>query len=159
MVLTSLFLEDFHSHVSSSFQDLYSMKAFSDVTLVSDDQTQFQAHKSVLSACSPVMKSICLSSPDTHSVIHLTGVEQQVLQSIIEFMYIGEARVNQNYISEFIKISKGLQLEDVENIEQIENDLKHKNVDVVQDNDLYDDHNVKNETNSVINTIDEFLNL
>ena len=151
MVLTSLLWEDFQSHVSSSFQDLCSTKSFSNVTLVSDDQTQFQAHKSVLSACSPVLKSIFLSNPDTHSLIYLTGVQQQVLQSILEFMYIGEATVSQNYIREFMKVSKRLLLEDVGNIEQIKTDPNHKDVDGV--------HHDKKETNSVVNTIDEFLNL
>ena len=40
------------------FKDLYEEGRNSDVTLVSDDQTQFKVHKIVLGACSPVFKKI-----------------------------------------------------------------------------------------------------
>ena len=48
----------FSEHLQLMFKDLYEEGKNSDVTLVSDDQTQFKAHKIVLSACSPVFKKI-----------------------------------------------------------------------------------------------------
>lgn len=40
------------------FKDLYHEELYTDITLVSDDQIQFEAHKIVLSDCSPVFKRI-----------------------------------------------------------------------------------------------------
>ena len=40
----------FTDHLQLMFKDLYEEDNYSDVTLVSDDQTQFKAHKIVLSA-------------------------------------------------------------------------------------------------------------
>ena len=48
----------FTDHLRLMFKDLYEEQQHSDVTLVSDDQIQFKAHKIVLSACSPVFKKI-----------------------------------------------------------------------------------------------------
>ena len=50
--------DTFSEHINLMFKDLYQEAKHSDVTLVSDDQTQFKAHKIVLSACSPVFKKI-----------------------------------------------------------------------------------------------------
>ena len=53
----------FNTDLALSLSDLFKVNTYSDVTLVSDDQIEFKAHKSVLSACSPFMKDLLL---DTH---------------------------------------------------------------------------------------------
>ena len=45
----------FSDHLKFMFKDLHQEGRYTDVTLVSDDQSQFKAHKIVLSACSPVL--------------------------------------------------------------------------------------------------------
>ena len=50
--------DTFSDHLKLIFKDLYQEGKFTDVMLVSDDQTQFKAHKFILSACSPVFKKI-----------------------------------------------------------------------------------------------------
>ena len=50
--------QTFTDHLQLMFKDLYEEGRNSDVTLVSDDQTQFKVHKIVLGACSPVFKKI-----------------------------------------------------------------------------------------------------
>ena len=44
----SLNWHTFVDHTSELFDDLYSSKRYADITLVSDDQTKFIAHKFVL---------------------------------------------------------------------------------------------------------------
>ena len=61
----------FSDHLQLMFKDLYEGGKNSDVTLVSDDQTQFKAHKIVLSACSPVFKKIIDNNPTQNSPIWL----------------------------------------------------------------------------------------
>ena len=48
--------DTFTEHIQWMFRDLHQEGRYTDVTLVSDDQTQFKAHKIFLSACSPVLK-------------------------------------------------------------------------------------------------------
>ena len=59
----------FTDHLLLMFKDLHEEGKNSDVTLVSDDQTQFKAHKIVLSACIPVFKKIIDNNPSGITVI------------------------------------------------------------------------------------------
>ena len=100
----------FHTNISSSLSDLYTETSSTDVTLVSDDQIQFQAHKFVLSASSPVMKNLLLNNPHSHPLIYLRGVKQQELGSILQFMYHGEAAIQLNSVNMFLQNAKDLQI-------------------------------------------------
>ena len=100
----------FHTNISSRLSDLYTETSSTDVTLVSDDQIQFQAHKCVLSACSPVMKNLLLNNPHSHPLIYLRGVKQQELGSILQFMYHGEAAIHQKGIHILLENAKDLQI-------------------------------------------------
>ena len=100
----------FHTNISSSLKDLYTETSSTDVTLVSDDQIQFQAHKFVLSACSPVLKNLLLNNPHSHPLIYLRGVKQQELGSILQFMYHGEVQIDKSNINTFLQGAKDLQI-------------------------------------------------
>ena len=53
------------------------------VTLVSEDKKHFKAHKVVLSACSPVFKSIFGDSIMSNSIIYLRGIQSLETESIL----------------------------------------------------------------------------
>merc|ERR1711994_665363 len=95
------------------FKDFYEKENHSDVTLVSDDQTQFKAHKIVLSACSPVFKNIIDSNPGQHSLIYLRGVQSYEVESILQFMYLGEGRFYHERMGEFIKVAQDLEVKEI----------------------------------------------
>ena len=80
----------FTSHAQDLFQNLLETQEFSDVTLISDDQHQYRVHKFKISACSSVFKNILSSNP-LNSSIYLRGVHHEELESILQFMYFGEA--------------------------------------------------------------------
>ena len=98
---------DFSSHLGSTLQELVTEGQFADVTLVSDDQHQIQAHKIVLSAGSQVQKQILTNNPHSHPLIYLKGDKKSELSSILQFMYCGEATKNQYSINEFMERSGG----------------------------------------------------
>ena len=103
----------FSEHLNLMFKDLYKEGRYSDVTLVSDDQTQFKAHKIVLSACSPVFKKIIDSNPSQHPLIYLRGIQGYEMESILQFMYLGEGKFYQERMGEFIKVAKDLEVKDI----------------------------------------------
>ena len=70
---------------SRAFYD-FTENSFYDVTLVSDDQKPFQAHRYVLSIFSPVLKNILFNNPQSHPLIYLRGVNHQELYSILQFI-------------------------------------------------------------------------
>ena len=103
----------FSDHLKMMFKDLYQEGRYSDVTLVSDDQTQFKAHKIVLSACSPVFKKIIDNNPSQHPLIYLRGIQSYELESILQFMYLGEGRFYQERMGEFLQVAKDLAVEGI----------------------------------------------
>ena len=101
-------------NLSTSLSNVFTENSYSDVTLVSDDKIPFHAHKYVLSASSPVLKNILLNTPQSHPLIYLRGVKHKELESILQFIYLGEASFYNNNINRFIQAAKDLQIKQME---------------------------------------------
>ena len=68
-------------------------KFFADVTLVSDDKKQIKAHRYILSACSSVFTEILqINTNSNHPVIYLRGIQYSEIESIFQYIYLGEAK-------------------------------------------------------------------
>jgi len=102
--------KDFSCSASNTFKNLLSDKDFTDVTLACDDNKQISAHKVILSSCSKLFQSILLKNPHQHPLIYLTGVKYAELQSIINFMYVGQTEVEQADLEQFLMSARKLQI-------------------------------------------------
>ena len=80
---------DFQSNCTYAFRDLREDKDFLDVTL-SCGEEQIQAHKVIISACSPFFRDVLRKNPHTHPLLYLKGVKFTHLQSLLTYMYRGE---------------------------------------------------------------------
>ena len=82
---------------------------FCDVTLVSDDFHQFPAHKIVLSAFSPILEKLLISSnqKNDQTVLYLRGFNSLDLQTMLRFMYGGEV-LTENIDEGFKQLSSNL---------------------------------------------------
>ena len=109
----NLIWHKFSDHLQLMFKYLYEEEKHSDVTLVCDDQTQFKAHKIVLRACSPVFKKIIDNNPSQHPLIYLRGIQSYEMESILQFMYLGEGRFYYERMGEFIKVAKDLEMKEI----------------------------------------------
>jgi len=98
---------DFESNLSVAFKDLRDDKEFFDVTLVCDD-SQVQAHKLILSACSPLFRRILLRNPHHQPLLYLRGVKFDDLLSVLNFMYHGEVNVAQEELNSFLSVAEDL---------------------------------------------------
>merc|ERR1712183_314315 len=100
---------DFESNISVAFRDIREEKDFFDCTL-SCGARQIQAHKLILSACSPFFRSILKQNPHQHPLLYLKGVEFTNLQSVLNFMYHGEVNVAQEELNSFLSVAEDLQV-------------------------------------------------
>jgi len=100
---------DFESNIGVAFRELRREKDFFDVTLVCNED-QIQAHKVILSASSPFFRSILKRNPHTHPLIYLRGVKLNNLQSVLNFMYNGEANVAQEELNSFLAVGEELKI-------------------------------------------------
>jgi len=102
---------DFESNISVAFRELREEKDFFDVTLsVGPGHQHIQAHKLILSACSPFFRGVLRQNPHAHPLLYLKGVGFSELQSVLNFMYHGEVNVAQEELNTFLAVAEELQV-------------------------------------------------
>ena len=104
----------FKDNISSNLQELFVENYFADVTLVSDEQVAFHAHKFVLSAQSSVLKDLFISNPNPHPIIYLRGIQEEELKIILQFMYLGKAICSKSLEKRIYRIAKDLELKQLQ---------------------------------------------
>ena len=108
----SLKWNDFHSNVSKSFQSLRNKEDFSDVTLVGDDFKQVAAHKIILSSCSAYFNNILKNvGNQKHPILCLEGMSFQDIEKVMDYIYNGELKIDQDDIDRFLDVGQRLGLE------------------------------------------------
>jgi len=100
---------DYESNIIGSFRELREDKDFFDVTIACDED-QIQAHKVILSACSPFFRSILRRNKHEHPLLYLKGVKFTDLVSVLTFMYQGEVNVAQDELNSFLAVSEDLKV-------------------------------------------------
>merc|ERR1712106_165451 len=100
---------DFGTNISDAFRELREEKDFFDVTLACEDN-QIEAHKVILSACSPFFRNILRRNPHQHPLIYLKGVKYQELLSVLNFMYLGEVNIAQDELNSFLSVAEDLRV-------------------------------------------------
>ena len=94
---------------SGAFRELREDKDFFDVTLACDDE-QLQAHKVILSACSPFFRTVLRRNRHEHPLLYLKGVKYADLVSVLNFMYHGEVNVAQEELNSFLAVAEDLKV-------------------------------------------------
>ena len=84
-----------------------------DITLVSEDKIPFKAHKVVLFACSLVFKSTISDNSLPSLTIFLRGIQSQEIDSILQFLYLGQATFSQERMNEFLNVAKSLEIKEI----------------------------------------------
>jgi len=120
---------DFETNISVAFRELREEKDFFDVTLACDD-SQIQAHKVILSACSPFFRNVLRRNPHQHPLLYLKGVKYKDILSVLNFMYMGEVNVAQEELNTFLSVAedlrvKGLTQNNSSSESQASQDSKH----------------------------------
>eukprot|EP00091_Calanus_sinicus_P014076 TRINITY_DN3142_c0_g1_i2.p2 TRINITY_DN3142_c0_g1~~TRINITY_DN3142_c0_g1_i2.p2 ORF type:complete len:142 (-),score=63.23 TRINITY_DN3142_c0_g1_i2:55-480(-) len=110
---------DFSSNMAASFKGLRDEKAFCDVTIAVEGQ-QLQAHKMIISACSPFFKKMIEMNQNKHPIIILKDVSFLHMSAILEFMYHGEVSVTQEELPAFLKTAEKLEVKGLAEDEEME---------------------------------------
>lgn len=97
----------FQSNISVAFRELRDDADFFDITLACEDK-QVQAHKVILSACSPWFRGVLKKNPHQHPLLYLKGVRHSDLISVLNFMYHGEVNVSQDELNSFLAVAEEL---------------------------------------------------
>ena len=112
--------EHFQTNINESFKKFRDSKDFCDVTLVSVDNVQIEAHRVILAAASPFFMELLRNNPHSHPLIYMRGVKANDLAAVVDFIYNGETQLNQDYLEDFIGLAGDLQLKGLTGVQFME---------------------------------------
>merc|ERR1711983_747382 len=95
--------DEFDSNIREYFRSLRKQGGLFDVTLATEDGHQIQAHKIILSAASNFFSDIFLKSDHTNMLVYLKGIRKDQLETVIDFIYNGEAYITQEDLKTFLE--------------------------------------------------------
>ena len=112
-------------HLKEMLHNMKTDETFADVTLVCDDGRKIRAHKVVLGESSPVMKNMLMR--DSTSIIDLKGIALEEINSILQFIYLGEATLSEERMNEFIDVAQKLKVKELCGDSKMEFDMNDTN--------------------------------
>ena len=108
-----LIMSNFQSHLSQSYRELFKESEFADVSLVTDDQIQIPGHRIILAAASPVLRNFFLRNSNAKPLIYLRGMNDNILESLLKYIYLGEVQIKYESIKEFMTAAKDLKIREL----------------------------------------------
>ncbi|VVD02823.1 unnamed protein product [Leptidea sinapis] len=112
----SLSWNNFHGNLSKGFAGLLGNGEFVDVTIAVEGHL-LQAHKVILSICSPYFKKMFQLNPCQHPIVVLRDVSHKAMRDLLQFMYHGEVSVKREDLTSFIGTAEVLQIKGLTNKE------------------------------------------
>ena len=101
---------EFPKIVRSAFEELRDDHDLTDVTLVCNDGKQVEAHRAVRASTSPFFMELFKRNKHPHPLIYMKGVKGVDLLAMVEFLYSGEANVDQANLDTFLALADDLKL-------------------------------------------------
>ena len=108
----TLIWHTYPEHLRGMMQDMLTSEDFADVTLVCDDNKSIMAHKNILSACSPFFKNIFLVTENLNPIIYLQGIQYYEVETIMQFIYSGEAMFYEGRRKEIMDLARTLEIKE-----------------------------------------------
>ena len=102
--------DDFQNNLTSTFKELRQDTDFADVTLVCEDGTKVDAHRLILAWSSPILMDIMNKTKQPQTLIYMRGTRLMDLAAVLDFLYTGEAEVEEDNLESFFALANDLQL-------------------------------------------------
>ena len=114
---------DFQINVNNAFGSLRNDQDLCDVTLVSEDGKQLEAHKVILASSSPFFLELLKRNKHQHPLVYMRGVKSDDLAALVDFLYFGEANVFQESLDAFLSLAEDLKLKGLTGTPEHDNNI------------------------------------
>ena len=104
----SLKWHDFKNNSTRLLESLRKDTNFTDVTLVTEDGQCVDGHKVLLASSSKFFQNLLKTKQHSHPLIFMRGVKHSDLDSILDFVYLGEAFVEKVKVNHFLELADEL---------------------------------------------------
>ena len=81
---------------------------FSDITLACEDGRQIYAHRIILASSSSFFQKVLTKVMHSHPLIFLKGVTHSHLSAIMDFIYLGQAEIQEKDVDAFVEVATDL---------------------------------------------------
>ena len=142
----SLTWHAYSDHLKSMMKELMMNEDFSDITLVTEDKKQIKANRNILRACSPVFRDILKNENHSSTVMYLRGIQFSEMESILQFIYLGEATFYQERMDEFLAVAKLLEIKQLCNAK-------------IETNDKQDDETLSSDPEASTGVVEEQIDM
>ena len=119
---------DFQKNMAASYHNLRENPDYSDVTLVCEDDQQIEAHRIILTACSPFFDTILQRNKHSHPIVYMRGTKTKDLVAIVDYIYYGKTNIYEEDLEGFLALAEELKLKGLANT---------GSQDIIVDNDDY----------------------
>ena len=102
---------DFSFSMKKTYENLLNDTDFADVTLACENDRLVKAHKVILSGSSSFFRHLLLVNAHKHPLIYLKGVNIRDLEAVLQFIYLGETKVEKDMMTSYLETAKELQVE------------------------------------------------
>ena len=125
----------FTDHLKNMLHKIRSTGHFTDVTFICDDQKELKAHMNVVGACSPVLRKIFSVLKGDNRTIYMRGIKHAEMESLLEFMYLGEAKILSDRVNDFLTVAKDLEVEELcqrikgQDLTEVKKESKEDNIE------------------------------
>jgi len=100
---------DHHSLFFAGAEQLFKNEELTDVTIAAEEEL-FRAHKIVLSICSTFFSNLFRRLGADKHVIFLKDIRASHLQLLLQYMYAGEVRVQEEELTELLNAAQSLEI-------------------------------------------------
>ena len=101
------------NHLRKMMENMLQSSEWSDVTLICEDKNQMKAHKNILSSASDFFRDMFQLDQNPTTIIYLKGIKSTEMESILQYMYLGEAIVYEETINSLLSVAKSLDIRDL----------------------------------------------
>ena len=102
------------------FNELLDKQQLTDVTLACDDGFQIRVHRTIIAASSLFFREVIMASNNPNPFIYLRGVNQETLQSLLSFIYVGETTVTSENMDNLVQVGHDLKIVGLAEMEESE---------------------------------------
>ena len=95
--------------VVGTFHQLWENNHLTDVTLATESRS-FQAHRLLLSSCSPYFRNLFIMNPCKHPTVFLKDIPERHMELLLEYMYQGCIAVKQHELAEVLSTASSLKI-------------------------------------------------
>ena len=97
---------DFHNNIVNTFSDMRKDINLSDVTLVCEENKTIEAHRIILTACSPFFSYLLKKNKHPHTMIYMRGMKYKDLMSLLDFIYQGAPNIYEDELNSFQELAE-----------------------------------------------------